>query len=683
MDKSIAIVNENLRQVINSIREHLNSSKKHFESIENEMNEKVKLAQQYKETVVESKNKINSIEDEISSLERDLDDLNNKFGGTDFKEILSAGNKEINSKIIEKRAIVQRESQKILDLTNKAKELKEELINLKEKKRLIEKDIKETTVVEKFYAAKVNEIIDYTEAGNDLELYVDNTPQAELMTNNDYQKEFVEVSKVLNDHVFDEIDEITTNEPDESLVEQALKNVVSKTYDSESVQINDIKEALEKDMREEIQSTPQVEEVTTVVPEETTQVEEVTTVVPEETTQVEEVATVVPEVTPVEEVKVEEEPLVVAEPIHDGIEEKSFQAIVTEDLTKKGIVEVPQVEEVTTVVPEETTEDIQIDMDAPFADTPIDVPEDKEETEIIEGKNNEESDEDSLNALIEKTLNNMSYPSFNSDSIDLNLLEDDLTDENTAETETIALPGEENYEEEKESDDIELDIADDTDDNTSNNSELDNEDLSLLGIDTFRLSSDDLSKLKKSNQIDLKKNIGALSKHNVSIDDTYSNVNVLTDMNPDRIDSILTLLEDNKKDVKTVIPVLDKIDVEKLQTSLEVNKNEDVINIILPTIDSVDDVIKTKLNMSDEEYETLKSNVSEETLKKLNILSYNVVENYKVLDNLGISNIRECLTKYPSKLMLDINEFKEVLDKYDQDDLVRCINKNPKVFDKI
>jgi len=669
MDKSITIVNENLRQVINGIREHLNSSKKHFESIENEMNEKVKLAQQYKETVVESKNKINSIEDEISSLERDLDDLNNKFGGTDFKEILSAGNKEINSKIIEKRAIVQKESQKILDLTNKAKELKEELINLKEKKRLIEKDIKETTVVEKFYAAKVNEIIDYTEAGNDLELYVDNTPQAELMTNNDYQKEFVEVSKVLNDHVFDEIDEITTNEPDESLVEQALKNVVSKTYDSESVQINDIKEALEKDMREEIQSAPQAEEVTTVVPEETTQVEEV--------------ATVVPEVTHVEEVKVEEEPLVVAEPIKDGIEEKSFQAIVTEDLTKKGIVEVPQVEEATTIVPEETTEDIQIDMEAPFADTPIDVPEDKEETEIIEGKNNEESDEDSLNALIEKTLNNMSYPSFNSDSIDLNLLEDDLTDENTAETETIALPGEENYEEEKESDDIELDIADDTDDNTSNDSELDNEDLSLLGIDTFRLSSDDLSKLKKSNQIDLKKNIGVLSKHNVSIDDIYSNVNILTDMNPDKIDSILTLLEDNKKGVKTVIPVLDKIDVEKLQTSLEVNKNEDVINIILPTIDSVNDVIKTKLNMSDEEYETLKSNVSEETLKKLNILSYNVVENYKVLDNLGISNIRECLTKYPSKLMLDINEFKEVLDKYDQDDLVRCINKNPKVFDKI
>ncbi len=670
MDKTITIVNENLRQVINGIREHLNSSKSHFESIEREMNEKVSLAQKYKEIVVESKEKINSIEDEISSLEKDLDDLNAKFGGTDFKEILSAGNKEINSKIIEKRAIVQRESQKILDLTNKAKELKEELINLKEKKRLIEKDIKDTTVVEKFYAAKVNEIIDYTEAGNDLELYVDNTPQAELMTNNDYQKEFVEVSKVLNDHVFEEIDEITTNEPDESLVEQALKNVVSKTYDSTSVQINDIKEALEKDMKEEIQSTPSVEEATPVQEVEATPVQEV------EATSVQEV-----EETPIEEVKVEEEPLVVAEPIQDGIEEKTFQAIVTEDLTKKAIVEEPIQE--ATPVEEETPEDVQIDMDAPFSDTPLDNEDEKEETEVIETNENKQSEEDSLNALIEKALNNMNYPSFNTDSIDLNLLEDDLTDEKTIEPETFALPGEEGFKEEKNDDSIELDIEDDTNEDASKKSELDNEDLSLLGIDTFRLSEDDLNKLKKSNQIDLKKNIGVLNNHNVSIDETYSNVKVLTDMNPDKIDSILTLLEENKKDVKTVIPVLDKIDVEKLQTSLEVNKNEDVINIILPAIDSVDDVVKTKLEMTDEEYETLKSNVSEETLKKLNILSDNVVENYKVLDKLGINNIRECLTQYPSKLMLDTNEFKVILDKYDQDDLVRCINKNPKVFDKI
>ena len=38
------------------------------------MNEKVNLAQRYKEIVVESKEKINTLEDEITSLEKDLDD---------------------------------------------------------------------------------------------------------------------------------------------------------------------------------------------------------------------------------------------------------------------------------------------------------------------------------------------------------------------------------------------------------------------------------------------------------------------------------------------------------------------------------------------------------------------------------------------------------------------------------
>ncbi|MBQ7239830.1 MAG: hypothetical protein IJS56_00135 [Bacilli bacterium] len=657
MDKTISIVNENLRQVINGIREHLNSSKSHYNNIEHEMNEKVMLAQKYKEIVVESKEKINSIEDEISSLERDLDDLNTKFGGTDFKEILSAGNKEINSKIIEKRAIVQKESQKILDLTSKAQSLKEELINLKESKRLIEKDIKNTTIIEKFYAAKVNEIIDYTEAGNDLELYVDNTPQAELMTNNDYQKELVEVSKVLNDHVFEEIDEITTNEPDETLVEQALKNVVSKTYDSDSVQINDIKNALEKDFKEEVQeSNSEVE----------TQPEEV--VEPQvEVTPVEE-----PTIIPVEEeTPIEEEPLVVAEPVKDGIEDKTFQAIVTENLTKKEIVDIaPPVEEVSPTIEETPTEEenIQIDMDNPFNEEPL------PESET------EENEEESLNALIEKTINNMSYPSFDTDSIDLNLLEDDLSEEPSSTD--IKLPGEEDFNENKE-EPIEIEIEDDSNNELENNSTLDNEDLSLLGIDTFKLSDSDLEKLKSSSQIELKKNIGVLNKHNISLDKVYSNINILTDMKSDKIDQILTLVDDNKLDIKDVISVLDKIDFDKLVDSLEVNKNEETMNILIPAINSIDDVIKNELNMSDEEYNTLKSNVSEETLKKLNILSKNVVENYSVLDKLGIGNIRECLTKYPSKLMLDPNEFKDLLDKYDQDDLVRCINKNAKVFDKI
>ncbi len=658
MDKSIQIVNENLRQVINGIREHLEKSKNHLSTIDSEMDEKVNLAQKYKDIVIDSKNKINTLEDEITSLERDLDELNQKFGGTDFKEILSAGNKEINSKIIEKRAVIQKESQKILDLTNKARNLKEDLIDLKEKKRILEKEIKNTTIVEKYYSAKVNEIIDYTEAGNDLELYVDNTPQAELMSNNDYQREFVEVSKVLNDHVFEEIDEITINEPDEELVEKALKNVVNDTYDNASLEIDDIKNAFIKDVKEELDSLRNNnEEKNEVKPKEEIKENVIT---PVEEKPVEETPVEKTPVTPVEEPK-EEVALEVKEEVStDGIPEKEFDAITTEDLTKKELdetkedeVKVPEVEE-------------SIDMDNPFSDNPIDT--------------EEEDEESKLNELISKTLDNMSYPSFNTDSIDLNLLEDDLSEEN----EEAKLPGEDDYVEDNSTDSIELDIEDDNDEKEVVKASIDSEDISLLGIDMDSLSyADQQYLINHANINELKKTINVLNKHNVSLDKVNDNVKVYTDIYPDTLDKILTILDNSNKKVDTVIPVLDQIDVSKLEDSIQVNGDKDIIDIIVPTVKSNNDSLKSKLNMTDEEFDTLRNSVSDETLTKLNLLSNNVVENFSVLNNLGIENARECLTKYPTNLMLDTKKFKDLLDKYDQDDLVRCINKNAKVFDKI
>ena len=319
-------------------------------------------------------------------------------------------------------------------------------------------------------------------------------------------------------------------------------------------------------------------------------------------------------------------------------------------------------------------------MDNPFSDNPIDTEPDEEEEEKSQ-EIKPVNDEDHLNELIDKTLNNMNYPSFNTDSIDLNLLEDDLTEEPAP---SIVLPGEEEFSSDSSNNVIELDIEDDNDEREEVKSNMDDEDFSMLGINLHELNYGDQEYLLSHGKInELKKVISVFNKHNVSIDKAYPNVKVLTDVHPDTIDAILTLVEANNKPLDKVIPELDKIDLAKLQESIDINKDKDIVDIIIPSLKEVDDVIKDELNMTNEEYETLKSNVSEETLKKLNVLSKNVVENYSILNNLGIDNAKECLTKYPTNLMLDVEKFKELLDKYDQDDLVRCINKNAKVFDKI
>ena len=684
MDKIVGIVNSNLKSVINGIREHLTESEALLERINKDMDKKVNQAQDYKEQVIESKTKINRVEDEIDDLEKDLNDLNAKFGGTDFKEILSAGNKEINTKIIEKRAVIQRESQRILDLTDKARQLKEDLVDLKDKKHTLEKDIKTTKVVEKFYAQRINDIISYTEAGNDLELYVDNTPQAELMTNNDYEMEQVEISKVLNDHVFEEIDAITSQEPDAELVEEALKNAVKVTY----IPREPVKEVEEK--KEEVKEEPVQEKQ--------------------------------PEIKIVEikeEPKVEEtkEEVVEAPTVEDGIPEKTFQAIVTEDLTKKELAPEPIKEEVKEEVQPEI-EEVKVEEEPPVQTELVDkieTPSNEDLSKLLNSNQIIEDEKEFDDAIIDKTLEKLSYPAFDDSSIDLNMLEDDVVEEETTapveakeevkeedllpgeETIEISeedlLPGEETivnpaYEEDADDSVIEIEIEDDLDAHKNIFKEkeaMTSGDIASFGIDVSKLSEEDINLLtSKMDRSRMNKKMNVLKKHNLGISAIYPNVKVLTEVSSENMDKMLTMLENvSKEDLSVIVPVLDKVNVNALEESVDINKDKSLIDIVIPAIDEIDDTIKDALEMTDEEYQTLQSSVPEETFKKMNLLSSRVVENYKVLNGLGIDNIRECLTKYPAKLLLDPKEFKEILDKYDQDDLVRCINKNAKVFEKI
>ena len=684
MDKIVGIVNSNLKSVINGIREHLTESESLLERINKDMDKKVNQAQDYKEQVIESKTKINRVEDEIDALEKDLNDLNAKFGGTDFKEILSAGNKEINTKIIEKRAVIQRESQRILDLTDKARQLKEDLVDLKDKKHTLEKDIKTTKVVEKFYAQRINDIISYTEAGNDLELYVDNTPQAELMTNNDYEMEQVEISKVLNDHVFEEIDAITSQEPDAELVEEALKNAVKVTY----IPREPVKEVEEK--KEEVK---------------------------EETAQEKQPEIKIVEIKEEPQVEETKEEVVEAPTIEDGIPKKTFQAIVTEGLTKKELAPEPVKEEVKEEVKPEI-EEVKVEEEPPVQTELVDsieAPSNEDLSKLLNNNQIVEDEKEFDEAIIDKTLEKLSYPAFDDSSIDLNMLEDDVVEEETTapvETkeevkeedllpgeETIEiseedlLPGEETivnpaYEEDADDSVIEIEIEDDLDAHKNIFKEkeaMTSGDIASFGIDVSKLSEEDINILtSKMDRSRMNKKMNVLKKHNLGISAIYPNVKVLTEVSSENMDKMLTMLENvSKEDLSVIVPVLDKVNVNALEESVDINKDKSLIDIVIPAIDEIDDTIKDALEMTDEEYQTLQSSVSEETFKKLNLLSDRVVENYKVLNGLGINNIRECLTKYPTKLLLDPKEFKEILDKYDQDDLVRCINKNAKVFEKI
>lgn len=54
--------------------------------------------------------------------------------------------------------------------------------------------------------------------------------------------------------------------------------------------------------------------------------------------------------------------------------------------------------------------------------------------------------------------------------------------------------------------------------------------------------------------------------------------------------------------------------------------------------------------------------------------------NIVYLKNLGIANYREIFMKYPDMFLIDNSSFKEIFEKYDQEDLISKLNNNLDIF---
>ena len=150
MDNMISVINDNLKNVVNGIKTHKGEINAALDKVKADMDDKADIAERFKNDVEDSKNIIANLENEISTLEKDLEELTAKFGDN-FKETVAAGNKEINSKIIKDRAAISAEAKRIEDLTAKARLIKDELVDLRDKKDALEANLNDTRILEGYY----------------------------------------------------------------------------------------------------------------------------------------------------------------------------------------------------------------------------------------------------------------------------------------------------------------------------------------------------------------------------------------------------------------------------------------------------------------------------------------------------------------------------------------------------
>lgn len=672
MQKMVGVINDNLKSVINGIRTHRDDTEKKLNAINAKIDEKIKEASRHKTDVDASRALITSFENEIASLEKDLKELTERFADKNFVGILDAANKEINTRIIEKRAQINRYTDNIKLINNKARDLKEELTALKAKRTSVEKALKNAEVLYAFFQSKIQEIIDFSYKNADsLDRYV-----VIKKDNNEVEPDIATLSQV-DGSIFAEIDAISDLDPsieeaerllskpdfiqaaDESIEEklsatQELDDIIleanriiteteKKNKLGTSLNVDEIDEESEDDGSDdikvlELESKQEVEEEKVEESEEELEVFSDDDFIPNDLLN---------------------GPLVVSPVTNVSV---PTPIIMDSALDKK---EEPKVEEVT--ITEEKVDNVAVDEPAEIEEHDEYVLEEKAEDEPVKEEvvQDEKVDEDSTMELsLDYTEDDLDYTNvintvFSTD--DLELSDQSLNVLNGA----IA-----NVSEQEKS------------------PELLEDQLRECGLDPNRFLTSNLDKLQESfNKDNTKRMIGVLEKHNIDVDYLYNAVNVLLNVTPQNLDKILSLLLSTGATNETigfVFNMFDKINLASLEKTVSEKGKDEISNILydcIPYFGDGDLISRLKLTKS-EEY-TLKDKTTNDEYKRMNMFQDIVFANYVVLRDLEINNLKECIVKHPRRFLMNPDKFRAILDKYDTEDLIRCINKNSAVIDKL
>jgi len=88
-------------------------------------------------------------------------------------------------------------------------------------------------------------------------------------------------------------------------------------------------------------------------------------------------------------------------------------------------------------------------------------------------------------------------------------------------------------------------------------------------------------------------------------------------------------------------------------------------------------------NLTLEDLNLFKSRLSVEDVKKFELFPRIVKENFSYLNNMNISNMKDVFINHYSMFLMNPDKFKAIFVKYDQADLIRCIEKNHNVIEKL
>ena len=264
MDSLIKEINANLKTIIDTIKENLDNSISTLDNIQIQMDKKVEEAKKYKIQVDSAKEKIKELEADNKSLEFSLNELSEKYGKLNLVSIVEAGNREIKLKINDNLKEINKQKEHIAELTNKARTIKDLLMNLKKDKTIKEERLEKLKVVYSYYSERLNDIIDYafdhaenlmdyrssisfinyeedeTEAdGETKAIELENTMVFDEIANIDENKNFKDEMTFISNQIDDEMNVVPSN------IDDIIKRSLEEFENRNKEEINEIEEPID------------------------------------------------------------------------------------------------------------------------------------------------------------------------------------------------------------------------------------------------------------------------------------------------------------------------------------------------------------------------------------------------------------------------------------------------------
>ena len=123
MKELINIVNSKIQAVVDELKAQKQLLEQKLKTVDTDIEKKVEAAANCKNSVEEASNAISLLEDDINKLKTDLQELHDKFDSAGFKELIEAGNKEINGKIIENNTKIAEQQELIRRYSEEAQSI--------------------------------------------------------------------------------------------------------------------------------------------------------------------------------------------------------------------------------------------------------------------------------------------------------------------------------------------------------------------------------------------------------------------------------------------------------------------------------------------------------------------------------------------------------------------------------